>query len=314
MQQDKPVKMPCPGSKTRVLAKIFKGLFFVLLGLSSSLVGLPINAQATSNPPQSSSDAKGPFSSQLPRMVRADEAPDLSMPKTVVSSVDGLIGAGGIVQASSQNLTLYNLDVRMRLLGGISPHDDLLNHNGRVLSPMFWRAEAEVGSAWLSLQPVSSNLTFLGTNRTGTFVQRAMRVGTGQYTGVLNILYQALPAGRLKWELQFTPASTDHYRLVYDWWNLTENREMSPSTRGLKVEYSSGNYSFAWNDVPNGFATDATIAQGSFSLAIDLGIIEANSTSRLDPSLQLLLVGDCLHIPKEGLLRSERRKVLGVLR
>src|SRR5437867_12618356 len=48
--------------------------------------------------PSSTSD-----STNLPRTVGADAVPDLALPKTVVSTVDSLVGAGGVVQSSPDN-------------------------------------------------------------------------------------------------------------------------------------------------------------------------------------------------------------------
>jgi len=80
--------------------------------------------------------------------VGADPVPDLSLPKTVLSSVDSLIGAGGIIQSSPQNLTLYNSAIALRLLGGELPSDELLARGGRTLSSYsFWSIQAQEAGA-----------------------------------------------------------------------------------------------------------------------------------------------------------------------
>ncbi|TMI22905.1 hypothetical protein E6H31_00685 [Candidatus Bathyarchaeota archaeon] len=58
---------------------------------------------------------------------------DLRLPKVVLSSVDKLIGAGGVIQTSSTNLTLYNRGIEMRLIGGSIPHDELIGLDSHVI-------------------------------------------------------------------------------------------------------------------------------------------------------------------------------------
>jgi len=120
--------------------------------------------------------------SVAPNLVGADKMPSLSLPKTVLSSVDSLIGAGGVIQNSPQNLTIYNLDVSMRLLGGQIPHDEFLGPGGRTLSSWsFWGIESNISGLWMPLLPSSNIFIVAGTNATGTFVIRTMQVAAGPY-------------------------------------------------------------------------------------------------------------------------------------
>ncbi|MBO0888499.1 hypothetical protein J2P12_05300, partial [Candidatus Bathyarchaeota archaeon] len=75
-----------------------------------------------------------PSGSISPNLVGADGVPNLSLPKTVVSTVDSLLGAGGLLQTSPDNWTLYNSGIQLRLLGNPAPHDELLGPSGTVVS------------------------------------------------------------------------------------------------------------------------------------------------------------------------------------
>src|SRR5436853_5932928 len=118
-----PVRIPYPGHRTRIATRISKGLLLAILTLAGSISGIPFYPGAASPPLQSNQDPgfPGTNGSQLPQSVGAGPVPDLRLPHTVVSSIDTLIGAGGVRQASADNLTIYNLDVRMRLFGGRLP-------------------------------------------------------------------------------------------------------------------------------------------------------------------------------------------------
>lgn len=218
--------------------------------------------------------------------VGADAVPNLSLPKTVLSRVDSLISAGGVIQSSSQNLTLYNTAATLRLLGGSHPHDELIGPDHKVLSSwLFWDVQVSVGSAWMTLRPTSSNFTLLGTNSTGTFVIRTLGVGTGSYSGLLRIFYEAASAGPMKWDLEFTSLATAHYRLVYGWGNLTGNALLSAPSKQLLVSYGSANYTLSWGDVPASLNTTATVTRDLFSLGIDLGQMDLGSRLNVDPSI-----------------------------
>ncbi len=82
------------------LIQAFGGMF-----LSPTAVAMgncsPSISSSTSNAalcPPSSTDV----ASTTPNFAGAERLPDLSLPKTVLSSVDNLVGAGGVVQSSSQ--------------------------------------------------------------------------------------------------------------------------------------------------------------------------------------------------------------------
>src|SRR5207245_6966866 len=105
----------------------------------------------------SSSTEDSTIASHIPQTVGADNVPSLSLPHTVMSSVDNLIGAGGVIRNSNDNLTLYNSLLAMRLLGSPFPHDELLGQNRRVVSSYsFWSAEVWAGGLWNTLVPVTS--------------------------------------------------------------------------------------------------------------------------------------------------------------
>jgi RHS repeat-associated protein len=218
--------------------------------------------------------------------VGVDNLPDLSLPKTVLSSVDNIIGEGGVAQASPDNLTLYNLGVRMRLLGGTFPHDELLGSDMRVLSSMsFWQVEAQVGLAWHPLLPTSNNFTLLGTTKAGTSVVRTMEVRTGAYSGVLRIVYKALSSGALKWDLVFTAGSAGQYRLAYSWWNTTSVYLLEPVVKKFETTYASATYTLSWGDLPSSTRVSTSITPDSFLLSVDLGAISAGSRVIVDPSI-----------------------------
>ncbi len=260
-----------------------------MLVLLITVAGLPIwNAQAPSEgetSKETASTTPGEFATQLPRTVGADPVPDLSLPKTVLSSVDSLIGAGGVIQTSPDNITLYNLGVKMRLLGSPLPHDELLGPDLRVLSAWsFWKVEAQVANGWIPLISRWSNFTVLGTNSTGTFVVRAMEVGGGLYSGEFRIVYKALSDESLKWDLEFSPSISARYRMVYSWHNLTKSFDLSPTSRQLTVNHPRASYTLSWKDVPTSLNATAEATEGVFSLFIDLGVVTSGSRILIDPS------------------------------
>src|SRR5439155_12712646 len=172
MSNDQAVRGFYPGYRARKIAKIglVSSLIFltVLASIGTWLPGLvslfgsllpPSTSQTmgacSSSSPNSTNNTitcippTGGPGSVAPNLVGADKVPSLFLPKTVLSSVDSLIGAGGVIQSSPQNLTIYNLDVSMRLLGGQIPHDELLGPGGRTLSSWsFWGMEANVSGLW----------------------------------------------------------------------------------------------------------------------------------------------------------------------
>src|SRR5713101_1045516 len=222
------------GSIGTVLPRIIQAL------LAPSSSGLTPNTQCSPPPPNATTTTTSEGTSCLPSdsgvssplHVGTDPVPSLSLPTTVVSSVDSPIGAGGVIQNSSQNLTLFNSEIIMRLLSGLVPHDELLGSDHRVLSSWsFWSVEANASNAWVPLIPSSTSFSILGTNRTGTYVVRQMGVGVGPYSGTLVIAYKATATGPLKWDLKFTASATANYRLVYTWQNVSSRTRVSPDAK-----------------------------------------------------------------------------------
>src|SRR2546427_4509786 len=279
--------MPYPGRRTRMATRISKGLLLALLTILSFVMGIPLHpGPAIPTTGSGDSNALGSYGSQIPQSIGAGPVPDLALPHTVISSIDNLIGAGDMIQTSSDNITLYNLAVRMRLLGGPLPHDELLGPNLEVQSPWsFWQVEAIVGNSSLPLVPSSSNFTVLGTNATGTFVVRTMTVGGGPFSGTLRVAYKATSAGPLKWDLGFVPFSSGQYRLVYVWQNVSTRYELSPALSRFRVSYPSSDYTLVWNDVPGMFNTATTLVRERFALTVDLGSLTSGRGVKVDPSI-----------------------------
>src|SRR6266566_833966 len=195
-----------PDARTRKIAKIILVSSIVFLTVGGSIgpwlpglvatfgsmsPSIPLQTQGTcpivSNStsslcPQPNGSARSKIN---PNSVGADQVPNLSLPKTIVSSLSSLVSDGGVVMGSSQNMTLYNLAVSLRLLGGPFPHDELIGPGGRALSSYsFWEVEANLTGQWVPLLPVSNNFTLLGTNASGTDVVRTMQVVSGPFSGV----------------------------------------------------------------------------------------------------------------------------------
>ncbi len=251
-------------------------------------MGLPVQSHASADRNASSTKNSGfqGTTLQFPNGVGADPVPDLRLPKTVLSSVDSLIASGGVVQTSPNNLTIYNLAVKMRLRGGPLPHDELLSPGWTVLSSWtFWGVQMQQAGAWIPLMPRSSNFTISGTNTTGTFVVRRMQVGQPPFSGTLSVVYKATSAGPLKWDLFFVPATTGRYRLVYAWDNITDNHNVDSANRQFRVAYAPANYTLSWNDVSSSLNASITVSPGVFALTIGLGSVAAGSTVTVDPSI-----------------------------
>ena len=266
------------------------GALLALLTILGFTAGLPTHLSpavdssteipATSTLPGSHQDG------QSPHFVGADNLTDLSLPKTVLSSVDDLIETGGVVQASPDNLTIYNLGISMRLLGGQVPHDELLGADGTVLSYWsFWGVEANLTGGWVPLLPTTNDFTVLGTNSSGAHVIRQMRLESGLYSGDFQITYKATSAGLLKWNLGFIPTTSGQYRLTYSWLNLPRRSFLQADLRSLTAGYGSGNYTFSWSDVPSGLASTPSLSSNLFSLAIGLGTVAADQKITIDPTV-----------------------------
>src|SRR6266568_8544660 len=264
-----------PGRQTQKAAKTVLVSALILLtvmgSIGTQLPGIvqafasmlsPTITQGTQCQPNMTTSTEGAGCSSLgsgsngPLGVSADALPNLSLPRTILSSVDPQIGAGEVIQSSSQNLTLYNLGVTMRLLGGSVPHDELLGGDHHVLSSWsFWSVEGSEGVGWVPLVPASSNFTVLGTNRTGTYVIRTMQVRAGAYGGVLTVVYKATSVGSLRWDLEFQPSTSGHFRLAYSWANLTDTAMSSRRQNGFRTTFGGATYALDWSDVQPTFRT-----------------------------------------------------------
>src|SRR4029077_11947373 len=239
----------------------------------------------------------------IPQGVGSDAVPNLSLPKTVLSSVANL-SIGGVIQSSPENLTLYNDRVTMRLLGNPVPHDMLVGPNHDILSSWsFWSVEVQIGSGWVRLVPVSSYFRVPGTNGTGTFVVRTMNVISGHYAGVLRIAYQLRSDGPLKWIVDFTPASTGQYRLAYNWNDASRVDGTKGTGKKVVVNYGHTNYTLSWDDVPPSMNANATVKGSMVSLDIGLGSVLGGTSVRLDP--QIAASG-----PSQAIASTPQRKVI----
>ncbi len=287
------------------LIQVFGGMF-----LSPTTVAMgncsPNISNSTSNAalcPPSSTDV----ASTTPNFAGAERLPDLSLPKTVLSSVDNLIGAGGVAQSSSQNLTLFNPSIRLRLLGGLTPHDQLLDQDNKVLSDWsFWEVQANQAGIWTPLVPTSNNFSIIGTNTTGTFVSRTMHVDAGPFSGVLTIVYRTASAGPLKWDLQFQSSASADFRLVYTWLNVSDIHSLSSGSSSFSVSYPDANYTFFWGDVPKSLTSSASTILNQFRWRCH--------QNRSNPGkFWQRLFCDCIWSSKEGVFRAERRLLFRVL-
>jgi RHS repeat-associated protein len=208
------------------------------------------------------------------------------MPKTVVSSIDNLIGAGGLIQTSPSNWTLYNSGISIRLLGGALPHDQLLGVGGTIVSQyLFWGVLASVGSISLPLRPLTSNLTSLGTNSSGTFVLRTMQVSSGAYSGVFKVVYRATSTGALEWDLSFVPNTSAQYSVGLAWWNVTDGFTLSDQSRTFHENYGAANFTLSWNDVSSSFGISSGVSLRQLSISINIGFVNAGSSVVIDPTV-----------------------------
>jgi len=97
-----------------------------------------------------------------PAFVGADGVPNIPLPRTILSNLDTLDGGNGWTQDSAQNLTLHTSQVKMRLLGGADPHDELVAADPQIAqSRMSWSIEASIGNSWVPLGPISSTFQIL---------------------------------------------------------------------------------------------------------------------------------------------------------
>src|SRR6266550_1296115 len=274
------------GSWLPGIVNAFGGMF--LSSEQSQTTCSPAIPNSTTTLTGSSSDCSPPTESLgtvTPNSVGASPLPDLSLPKTTLSTVANL-PLSGVLNSSSQNLAIYTPQIRMRLLGGPTPHDELLGPGSSVLSHwLFWGVEADVNGLQVPLLPISSNFTITGTNETGTFILRRMQVTAGLYSGVLAVVYKATSDGPLAWDLQFTASSPGEYSIVGTWGNLTQTSNLYPSIRQFSAHYPFGDYTFSWSDISNSFNLTPSFTQRQFSLAIDLGNVTTGAKVNVDPSI-----------------------------
>ena len=305
-----PVKMVLLGRRARKMAKYSLVLFIIILtvlgsignwlpGLATTFASLfpssysssqaqscPTLSSATLDVGQCPSSIANSPGSNTPNFVGADPVPNLSLPRTALSSLSSLISQGGVVQDSYQNLTLYNLEISMRLLGGSNPHDQILGSDHRILSPLsFWTVQANDSGQMITLNPLTSDFTLLGTNSSGTSVARTMRVASGQYSGIFEIVYTVTPAGPLKWDLSFTPNVSGIYQITYSWHHSSQDSALRARAKSFVVSYSLENLTLDWGDIPASFPTTPTISHNEFSLAVSLGTVAAGHQIMIDPTI-----------------------------
>ena len=284
-----PVDLPYPGRRARKIAKttlVSALILLTVLGSISPLIPDMVKALFDNQPPPSDSQASDQTGPQVPRSASAGPVPDLSLPRTVLSDVETMIGSGGVLRNSSENLTLYNSNLSVELLGGTDPHDELLGLNHENLgSSLIWKVEVQNGAVWIPLPASSSNMTVLGTDSTGTSVKRMSTVANGNITGIFTIIYHATSTGQLKWDLTFTPSRAAHYRFVYEWRNVLAPPSNKSQGKQFQSDFPKDNFTFSWNDIPLTYNTTAFTQGRSFFLSIDLGSVKASSSIAIDPNI-----------------------------
>src|SRR5213080_2493166 len=102
-----PVRLAYPGRRTRIAARILKGLVLVLLAVASSVIGIPLHLGGPSSqgPPGIAPDALG---WQSPRGIGADSVPDLALPRTEGSTIAYVTCIAIIIEAFLDNMQAYN--------------------------------------------------------------------------------------------------------------------------------------------------------------------------------------------------------------
>src|SRR5436190_6932214 len=196
LSEDPAIRLYVPGRRTRSAARIvlvsglivltvlgsigpwLPGIVGALSSPSSSsttdpLQCLPQLSNSTTPQPLDGTNCSAPeLGGNIPLQAGAGPLPSLSLPKTILSRADSLVGAGAVVQASADNLTLYDSGARIRLLGGSTPHDLIL---GRDWTPVgsysFWGVQVSLGGLWFALQPISTHFDLLRRNCSGTRLQ-----------------------------------------------------------------------------------------------------------------------------------------------
>ncbi|HZY94022.1 MAG TPA: hypothetical protein VFE98_04070 [Candidatus Bathyarchaeia archaeon] len=197
------------------------------------------------------------------------------------------MNSGGVIQASSQNLTLFNRGLAMRLLGGAIPHDELLGPGNQAISSWsFWSILVNATGHLVPMLPISNKFVILGTNSTGTIVTRTMHVSFGTYSGTFEIIYRATNAGPLKWDLLFTPDVAAEYELAYSWLDLQKFTSTTQSdVKSFKDTFDDRSFTFNWMDVPSNLLVQPILSPNQFLLAIKLGSIPAGHQVAIDPTI-----------------------------
>ncbi len=303
----KSMNLPYPRKRTRRFAKCALAVALIAITVTGSignwLPGIasflgswfPPGVSACANPVEFAtpigSERKCPTASKgdtasAPNSVGANSVPNLSLPQTVLSSLNSLVSDGGVIENSPQNLTLYNFDIAMRLLGGEKPYDQILGLGHKILSPFsFWSVQANASGRVIPLVPISSTFSELGTNSSGTRIARAIQVKSGQYSGKLVIIYTVTPPGPLKWDILFTPDTSGNYQIVYSWHHVSKDSVLHADSKSFTTNYDSEKFTFDWSDIPPNFAVKTILARDQFELEIGLGTITANHLVRIDPTI-----------------------------
>jgi hypothetical protein len=95
--------------------------------------------------------------------------PNLTLSNPVMSNIGSSIDTGTIISNSPDNVTVYNSVAQLQLIGMPNPHDELLGPGLSDLgSKAGWAVQVNDNGSWLSLPPISDNLTVIGTNSTGS--------------------------------------------------------------------------------------------------------------------------------------------------
>jgi hypothetical protein len=90
------------------------------------------------------------------------------------------------------------------------------------------------------------------------------------FSGTLVTVYTASSRGPLKWDLEFTPAVSGHYSLLYSWFNLTSTIGLDSLSKEFHASSGIENYTLSWSDIPSSLNSTANILPGEFLLSTDL--------------------------------------------
>src|SRR5207245_2694430 len=108
----------------------------------------------------------------------------------------------------------------------------------------------------------------LGTNSSGTFVARTMRLVSGVFSANVQVTYEATSEGAIKWGLLFTPDLSGQYLVTYSWLGVPSNSVLRSDAKTLSTHFGSKSFTLDWNDVPSGFTVQPSLYAYNFSLAI----------------------------------------------